>query len=107
MVTDDLFMLRGFCFLTRIIVKLILEQVILSNPAMMRQGSELIKTGSFVISRNERREHHRRQAGLQRPLLSSFRTFCEGWLFEHLSALVILLPSEHSSCLVLIFYDTP
>lgn len=77
MVTGDLFMLRGLCFLTRIIVKLMLEQVILSNPAMMRQGSELIKTGSFVISRSKSIEHHRRQAGLQITLSSSFMPFCE------------------------------
>lgn len=58
MVTGDLFMLRGFCFLTGIMVKLMLEQVILSNPAMMRRGSELIKAGSFVIWSRDR---HRRQ----------------------------------------------
>lgn len=89
MVTGDLFVLCGLCFLTRIIVKLMLEQVILSNPVMMRQGSEIIKMGSFVISSSKSREHHRRQAGLQTTLLSSIISFCKS-CFLNTSALIIL-----------------
>lgn len=37
MLTHDLYMLCGLCFLARIIVKLMLEKVILSNAPMMRK----------------------------------------------------------------------
>lgn len=88
MVTGDLFMLRHLQFLIRVDAKLTFEQVILSNPVLMRQGSELIKTGSFVISRTNSRGRHRWQTGPQIKLYyhPSVKALClSTWVLSHYS----------------------
>lgn len=62
------------------------KQVILSNPVMMRQGPELIKTGSCVISRTNSRERRRRQTGLQIKLYYHVKAASSNtWVLSHYS----------------------
>lgn len=52
----------------------------------MRQGSELIKTGSFMISRTNSRERHRRQTGLQIKQHPSVKAASlNTWVLSHYS----------------------